>query len=251
MKHISIFLIVASVFTIACEKKKPSVPVSVMPAKPVEKGTVIAKLQLREGLKFEVSGGIDVDSILTEELGTKKQDIPMKETLDFKATVEILAVSAGTASKVKVAFGEVRLTGDGVPTEFPLVLQNAEGKSAIEGQTYVVDMKEKPLVLDVNGRKHSEAKDVEKILNDVFSSIWFVDAMPIEVMVGDKVKSLSDAFQKHIEKQCREKDSQRKDASPVGPKVMVQDAIVRKIENGVVTFDLAATAEGERAIGKG
>jgi hypothetical protein len=75
--------------------------------------------------------------------------------------------------------------------------------------------------------------------------------MPIEVMVGDKVKSLSDAFQKHIEKQCREKDSQRKDASPVGPKVMVQDAIVRKIENGVVTFDLAATAEGERAIGKG
>jgi hypothetical protein len=251
MKHISIFLIVASVFTIACETKKPSVPVSVMPAKPVEKGTVIAKLQLREGLKFEVSGGIDVDSILTEELGTKKQDIPMKETLDFKATVEILAISAGTASKVKVAFGEVRLTGDGVPTEFPLVLQNAEGKSAIEGQTYVVDMKEKPLVLDVNGRKNSQAKDVEKILNDVFSSIWFVDAMPIEVMVGDKVKSLSDAFQKHIEKQCRGKDSQRKDASPVGPKVTVQDAIVRKIENGVVTFDLAATAEGERAIGKG
>ena len=29
----------------------------------------------------------------------------------------------------------------------------------------MVDMKEKPLVLDVKGRKHSEAKDVEKILN--------------------------------------------------------------------------------------
>ena len=74
--------------------------------------------------------------------------------------------------------------------------------------------------------------------------------MPIEVMVGDKVKSLSEAFQKHIEQQCREKDGQKKEAIPVGPKVTVSGAIMRNRERRS-HVQSRCCGRGERAIGKG
>jgi hypothetical protein len=236
-------VILATSSTCACRGREAT---STDPQKVVESATAIRMSGFREGLKVEIAEKRDVTSNTIDDsdgAGNPKATGELNGAMDHTGTtVEFLS-----GSRAKVSFGNFKFTGDAIAfgEHQELVVKHGLGAAFLgAGSTYVAEKKEGMVIFDRTGDKPARdagAKDAKTVLDGWSKAAWFIDALPKEVRGGDRVSGLSDAFQRYLWSEHR--NDAGEDHSD---QVSVEIAVVKEIKDHFVTFELAATVEGEK-----